>query len=124
MPNSFHPGIEVANRKFMDAVRTGDEERFVRLYAEDAILLLPGSDPLVGRVGAQEFFASFKAGGVSEIELTTLEVEALGETAWERGSFESMGPGTALLGRGKYIVIWKQAADGWEIYRDIVNASA
>jgi uncharacterized protein (TIGR02246 family) len=121
---SLHPGIEAANSEFMDAVKAGDEERFVNLYADDAILLLPGRDPLAGREGARTFFASFKARDVREIKLTTLEVEAFETTAWERGSFETMGPAGAVLGKGKYIVIWKRVADRWKLYRDIVNASA
>lgn len=123
MLTSLHPGIQAANNEFMEAVRTGDEERFVRLYAEDAILLLPGRDPLIGPLGVQTFFASFKARGVREIKLTTLEVEDFGETAWERGSSEATGSDGAVLSKGKYIVIWKRAADGWKLYRDILNAS-
>jgi ketosteroid isomerase-like protein len=124
MVTTLHPGIQAANSEFMDAVRAGDEERFVRLYAEDAILLLPARDPLVGSAGVRTFFASFKARGVRDIQLATLEVEDLGETAWERGSFEMTGAEGSVLGRGKYIVIWKRAGDAWKLYRDIVNASS
>jgi len=119
-----HSGIEAANSDFMQAVREGYEDRFVSLYAEDAILLLPGREPLVGREGVKAFFASFKARGIREIKLTTLEIEAFEDTAWERGSSEMVGPDGAMLGKGKYIVIWKRAADGWKLYRDIVNASS
>lgn len=121
---TLHPGIEAANSDFMLAVKAGDEERFISLYAEDAILLLPGRDPLVGREGVRTFFASFKARGIREIKLTTLEIEAFEDTAWERGCSEMAGPEGAVLGKGKYIVIWKRAADGWKLYRDIVNASS
>lgn len=119
---SSHSSIEAANSAFIEAVRAGDEGRFVGLYAEDAILL-PGRDPTVGPSGVQTFFASFAACGVRDIKLTTLEVEDFGETAWERGTFEMMGSDGAVLGRGKYIVIWKHKPDGWKLYRDIVNAS-
>ena len=86
-------------------------------------LRTPGREPLVGRAGVQTFFASFKARGVREIKLTTLEVEHFGETAWERGSSEAAGPDGAVLAKGKYIVIWKRFGDEWKLYRDILNAS-
>jgi uncharacterized protein (TIGR02246 family) len=116
--------IEAANQAFMDAVKRSDVEGFIQLYAQDAILLLPGSDPLLGREGARTFFNGFQARGVREIRLTTLEVEGVGDTAWERGSSESMGAAGTVMGKGKYIVIWKRLSDGWKLYRDILNASA
>ena len=121
---TFHAEIKAANRRFMEAVRTHDEEGFAALYTEDAILLLPGREPLIGLPGVRTFFASFEARGIREIQLTTLELEALGDTAWERGSSEATGSGGTVVGKGKYIVIWKQVAGGWKLHRDILNASA
>ena len=116
--------IQAANDRFMAAVRTGDEERFIRLYTDDAILLLPGRGPATGHEGAKTFFATFKSRGVRNLRLSTLEVEGLGETAWERGSFEVIGADGAVAGKGKYIVIRKRTPDGWKLHRDIMNASA
>src|SRR5687768_14736629 len=113
MPTPAHQGIEAANREFMEAVRTGDEQRFVSLYDEDAILLLPGRNPLIGLTGVRTFFAGFSARGVREIKLSTLEVEVFGGTAWERGSSVLLGADDAVLGRGNYIVIWKEVAGEW-----------
>lgn len=121
---TLHAEIQAANERFMEAVSTGDEERFLRLYTDDAILLLPGRDALTGRAGPEAFFASFKARGVREVRLTTLEVEGIGDTAWERGSSEVIGLDGRLMGKGKYIVIWKRTPDGWKLHRDIMNASA
>lgn len=119
----IHAGIEAANTQFMSAVQAGDEEKFVRLYTDDAVLLFPGLEPLVGGSGVRKFFASFATRGIRRIKLTTLEVEAFDQTAWERGTFEQSGADGAVIGKGKYIVIWKQIADGWKLHRDIVNAS-
>jgi ketosteroid isomerase-like protein len=116
--------IEAANRAFMGAVKRSDVDEFIQLYTEDAVLLLPGREPLEGREGARTFFASFQARGVREIRLTTIEVEGTGDTAWERGSSESVGADGIVIGRGKYIVIWKRLAGDWKLYRDILNASA
>jgi ketosteroid isomerase-like protein len=120
---TLHSEIRAANDQFMDAVRSGQKELFVSLYTDNAIVLLPGREPLEGSAGVRTFFASFKARGVREIKLTTLEVEAFEDTAWERGSFEQTSSDGASLGKGKYIVIWKRISGGWKLHRDIVNAS-
>ena len=121
---TFHQSIQAANNRFMHAVKMRDEEAFVSLYTEGAILLLPSRDPLSGEPGVRTFFASFEARGIQEVQLTTLELEVLGDTAWERGSSEAYGVGGKVLGKGKYIVIWKQIAGTWKLHRDILNASA
>lgn len=121
---TLHAEIQAANERFMQAVRAGDEERFVRLYTEDAVVMLPGRDALAGSAGARAFFASLKARGVREVRLTTLEVEGFADTAWERGSSEVIGADGAPIGKGKYLVIWRRTAEGWKLHRDIMNASA
>ena len=70
------------------------------------------------------FFASFEARGVREVKLTTLEAEGAGDYAWERGTWETLGADGASTGAGKYIVIWKRGANGWQLHRDILNASS
>ena len=120
----FHSEISAVNDRFMKAVRTDDEEKFVGLYTDEAVLLLPGREPLTGLSGVRTFFASFKARGVREVQLTSLEIEDLGDTAWERGSVELTGSDGAVVGKGKYIVIWKRDDGSWKLHRDIMNASA
>jgi ketosteroid isomerase-like protein len=121
---SLRSEVESANERFMSAVRTRDEESFVRLYSPDAVLLLPGREPLEGEAGARAFFTSFEARGVCEVRLKTLEVEGVGDAAWERGTSEAVGVDGSVKGRGKYIVIWKRGPDGWQVHRDILNASS
>ncbi|TFY97513.1 YybH family protein [Ramlibacter rhizophilus] len=122
--SSLRSEIESVNERFMSAVRMRDEESFVRLYSPDALLLLPGREPLEGAAGARAFFASFEARGIREIRLTSIEIEGTGDSAWERGSSEAMGDDGSVKGRGKYIVIWKRGSDGWQLHRDILNASS
>ena len=43
--SSIRSEIESANARFLAAVRARDEEGLVRLYSEDALLLLPGREP-------------------------------------------------------------------------------
>lgn len=116
--------ISGVNQRFMQAVRSGDRAAFVKVYNEDAVIMLPGRPALEGPAAPGQFFDGMKARGVGEVRLTTLEIELHGDTAWERGRAESLRADGTVLGTAKYIVIWKRSDRGWRIHRDIMNADA
>jgi uncharacterized protein (TIGR02246 family) len=119
-----HKDIALVNERFMALVRDGDRRDFARLYTEDAILMLPNMEALSGREGAMRFFDALKARQIARVQLTTLELEHFGDTAWERGSSVALLSDGTPASRGKYIVIWKRTKDGWQLHRDIMNADA
>jgi uncharacterized protein (TIGR02246 family) len=116
--------IARVNQRFMQAVRSGDRTAFVALYTEDAVVMLPGRPALEGAAAPGQFFDGMKARGVTEVRLTTLELELHGDTAWERGRAESLRADGTPLGTAKYIVVWKRSDRGWRIHRDIMNPDA
>lgn len=115
--------IAKVNQIFMACIRSGDRERFIRLYAEDAILLANGAPPLLGHEGAGHFFSVLMDKGIAEVRLSTLEIELTGDTAWERGSSVAHNEAGKIVGRGNYIVIWKRTQTGWKLFRDIMNTA-
>jgi ketosteroid isomerase-like protein len=66
--------------------------------------------------------------GLSQVTLTTIEVEELGNTALEVGTVTgtvSGENGDSIEMTGKYIVIWKKNGEGqWHLQRDIWNFDA
>lgn len=112
------------NQIFMECVRTRDENRFAGLYTADAIVMTNNAPLLIGRTGAAQFFAALQKKGIAEIRLTTLEVESMGDSAWERGASAVHDHTGAVIGRGNYVVIWKRTLQGWQLYRDIMNTAA
>jgi ketosteroid isomerase-like protein len=94
------------------------------LYTEDAVLMIPNLEALEGHAGAARFFEAFENRGIAEVRLRTIEVEDFGHNAWERGRAEQLRSDGSVLGRSKYIVIWKRTEAGWRIYRDIMNPDA
>jgi hypothetical protein len=56
-------------------------------------------------------------------KLTTLEVEAHGDSAHEVGAYELSDASGKVLDRGKYVVIWKRDAARWKLHRDIWTTS-
>ncbi len=65
--------------------------------------------------------------GVRELTLETVDVEYLGDVAYEVGAYtlkiEPEG-GQAATDKGKYVVVWKRQADGrWKLQVDIWNTN-
>lgn len=121
-------GIAAANLKFGEAVRQGNAAAVGALYAEDAILLPPGSEMIKGRPGIQEFWQGGLKMGIKDAVLTSVDVTAFGNTAVEIGTYalkiQPEGQAAIIEDHGKYVVVWKKMADGaWKLSVDIWNAS-
>ncbi len=113
----------VVNKQFSAAVTRGDAAGIAALYSATAEVLPPGGDVAKGRAAIQKVMQGFIAAGAKELPLTTVEVEAHGDTAWEVGTWTLKGKDGAELDHGKFVVIWKKEAGGWKLHRDIWNSS-
>jgi uncharacterized protein (TIGR02246 family) len=117
-------GIDETSRRFEDAFNRGDAAGAARLfYTRDARILPPGAEMVQGRDRVAEFWAAAAAPlqtGVRRVELSTLELQPLGDGAYE------IGRATLTLAGGqratpKYAVIWKQEDGAWRRHVDIWN---
>lgn len=117
------PAIEARAVEWAEAVNAGDFAAVAALYAEDAIVLPPGSDAVEGRAAIQEMMAA-GFGGIEglQVELETTEVYAVHGAAVEIGTY-SMNGADGHIDHGKYMVAWTETDDGWLIARDIWNSS-
>lgn len=115
--------IEAVNKKFMSAVKQGDARALAALYTADAQLLPPASDVVQGTQAIADFWGAGMKSGIAEVELTTREVTAQGDTAYEIGAYAIEDKEDKVLDRGKYVVIWKRDQAVWKLHRDIWNSS-
>lgn len=115
--------IDAVNKKFVSAVKQGDAKALAALYTADAQLLPPASDVVQGPKAIADFWGAGMKSGISEVELTTREVMAQGDTAYEIGAYAIQDKEDKVLDRGKYIVIWKRDQAAWKLHRDIWNSS-
>jgi uncharacterized protein (TIGR02246 family) len=114
--------------QYASSLNAGDVDRYMALWADDAMQLPPGSPPIVGK-------ETLRAGLESEVDLFTFdmaitneEVQVSGDLAVARGTYTATvtpkDGGEAIPIDGKYMTLLKRQPDGsWKIYRDIYNSN-
>jgi ketosteroid isomerase-like protein len=115
--------IEAANARFADAFSRRDVAAIGQLYTPDAEAYPPGIAPVSGRGAIQDMWKGLLSMPVGRIQLTTVEVDGNGETAWETGRYSLLGNNGSTMDEGKYIVIWKRDPDGWKLHRDMWSSN-
>jgi uncharacterized protein (TIGR02246 family) len=119
--------IGEGNTKFGEGFRQGDAGAVAALYTVDAILLTPNSDTIQGIEGIHTFWSGAMQMGVKDVILTTVDLMETGDFVCEIGNYKltiQQDEQNTMEDIGKYLVIWKQTADGdWRLHIDIWNTS-
>ncbi len=115
--------IAAANAKFMTAYHTGNAAAVASLYTDDAEVLPPNNDIVIGKPAIQTLWRSVMDSGVKDVQMEIAEVEEHEDTAIEVSQYMLMGDGEKIVDRGKYIVVWKRDKGEWKLHRDIFNSS-
>ncbi len=122
---SMKEAVAQANAQFVERMNGGDIPGACEVYTENARILPPGADMVVGKSAIAEFWAgAIEAFGVKTVSLETVVVEQLSEdTAREIGRYKLDGA-DGPLDHGKFVVLWQQGSDGnWHWDWDIWNSS-
>ena len=111
------------------AFRRGDAAAVAAAYTEDAVLLMPGAEPLRGRAQIQAALTGILDGmRVVEAAQEPVEVRVWGDEAYEWGNsrYVFASPGQPQVrDAGKYLVIWRRQPDGaWRVHRDASSSNA
>ena len=116
------------NRRFVAAAARGDAAGMAAVYAADAELLAPDTEPLRGRESIERFWQGGIEMGICAIDLETLALEASDGIAYETGRWTlRMGPDCEepTNEAGKYVVLHRRQADGtWRRAVEIFNWNA
>jgi len=116
--------IAEANELFMATYKRGDAAGVAALYTEKGQVLPPNGDFVTGREALRKYWQGAMEAGIKESRLEIIEVEDHGDTAIEVSMYTLVGEGGRVLGKGKYIVVWKRVAGQWKLHRDIFNSNA
>jgi uncharacterized protein (TIGR02246 family) len=119
--------IKRLSDKYGAMVTAGDTEGFLNLFTDDAILMPPNQNMLIGkeeiRPMVQALFKTTKE--IDLIEITTPnEIRIFGDWAFDLGITTFKTEGKPLENTNKYIRIWQKLADGsWRLARVIFNSN-
>ncbi len=121
---ALEKAVKTMHEEYLSALKNADAEAFIKLFQEDAIVLSPGSPMLRGKDAIRRdkeaiFARATILGGV----VRTLHLEQSGNLAYEVGRFSytvKVGESDSRIVEGKYVTIWKRAADG--VWRYQVDA--
>jgi ketosteroid isomerase-like protein len=112
-----------ATAALADALARRDVAGAARLYADDALLLSPAAELISGRPEIEAYWGAGLALGLARVELTALELRAVGDLAVEVGRYV-LGLEGASDG-GKYCVLHRRDEGGaWRRVVDVFNPDA
>ena len=116
--------IQAASHAYMSAYNSGDLETLLALHTKDAIVMAPNQPAARGHEAIRASLVQVaEAEGGGHLDLKTVEVGGMGDTAWEIGHYEvSLDGGDTLVDKGHTTVIWKKVDGSWRMYSDIWNS--
>lgn len=124
------PADEAAVREigsaWFTAYSAGDANGVAALYADDAVVSVPGVAPVRGSAAIREALAkdivNARAGGVTLTPAPKSEVGTSGDLAWEWNTFTAEDKSGATVDAGKYVTVFQRNDGKWRIIRDIWNS--
>jgi uncharacterized protein (TIGR02246 family) len=109
------------------AAQNRDVDRVLSFWADDAVVLPPGSPAVAGRPAIREFvMKSFQTPGFSiSWKTTTVAVSSSGDIAYTTGTNRitfNAPDGKQVAVEGKAVAVWRREKDGaWKCALDIWN---
>jgi uncharacterized protein (TIGR02246 family) len=128
-PAAVRQAIESVNAQFASGLKAADAATLVGYYDPEGMVLPPNAPGARGTAAIQEGLSGMLAAmTITDFTLTTQDVHVAGNLAVETGAFTMTsqpkdGSAPATTDTGKYVVVWRQQADGsWKLFRDIFNS--
>ena len=119
--DAVRDAVEAGNRAFIAAFKKGDARAIADMYTENGQVIAPGAPVAKGRAAIEAAWKQSIETGVKDVTLTTLDVEANGDLAYETGVVRLVGRDDAAT-EARYVVVWKRTDGRWKLHRDIWNA--
>ncbi|MGE0859654.1 MAG: DUF4440 domain-containing protein [Gammaproteobacteria bacterium] len=118
---STKDAIKAANKTLMGFLAAGDAASIAKCYSAKAMLLPQGVPGMKGAKNIAGYWAGAIAQGVASGVLKTGEVDELGSTAVECGTYQLKTAAGTGGGAGTSVVVWKPDGGAWTRPRAIFN---
>jgi uncharacterized protein (TIGR02246 family) len=121
--------IEQVLTDFAAAFNAKDATKLVSFYAEDAVLMPPGSPVVKGQPAIKSALMAMVArGGVVKFNVP-LAIDVTGDRASAAGTYtvtvsgsQAAGGNAPLVIAAKYLTVFKRVGNAWKIVYDMQNA--
>lgn len=112
--------------EYTSSMNAGDLDRWISLWADDAIQMAPGAPAVIGKEQIRAKYESIFPLFVFKMTIANEDVKISGDLACSYGNYTvSMTPktgGETIMIDGKYLSIEERQADGsWKIIRSCFN---
>jgi len=115
--------IKKVNAQYSLAFAKGDASLFLDCYDPNASSMLANMKAVASVKGQLAFYHAVYDQGIRGVNLRTLALYGLTENeVTEQGTYQSFDASHTPMGEGKYLVVWKRSADGWNMLREMFNA--
>jgi uncharacterized protein (TIGR02246 family) len=127
-PAAIAKQIQTMDADWSHAANVGDIEKCISYYADDGLLLEPGSPSASGKEAFRKSWTALVSGPqyVSlTFSSTKVTVAQAGDMAWDVGIYQwttKDKTGKTSTEAGKYLEVWQKQVDGsWKVAVDIYN---
>jgi ketosteroid isomerase-like protein len=123
-PGELKPLIEARTAQFTQAHVDGDRALIDSMFTDDATVLPPNADPVIGRPAIDQLTAEYLAYGISEFREETTNFYGTAELLIDQGNYIMVYGEDQTVEKGKYLNVWKLVDGDWKIYSNIWNTNA
>lgn len=111
--------IMQSNQTFMKAFQNDDSVGVANCFTTAAKLMCSNQPSIEGKGNIRHYFSEIMERGVAKIDLHTIQILGDSSILTEEGTYQFSDKKEQQTDKGKYIVLWKQEAGNWKMYRDM-----
>jgi len=123
-PAAARAGIESVNVEFTKAFAAHDAKALSLLYTEDAKLLPPNAEPVLGQEAIAKYFESLLELPIQSIALETVGLHGAGDEVTTEGRYALTSADGGTIESGKTLIVWRKTDAGWRLHRDMWSSDA
>lgn len=120
--DSVSDDIGKIEEQIKEAFITGDSALLLNCYTQDACVLAPNAPTFCGLRGVSQFYKGTRKAGIRDAVFHSIGL--FGQTpeyVTQQASFEVFDAAQHSLNKGKVLIIFKRTAEGWKIFRQMLN---
>ncbi|HEV2720641.1 MAG TPA: DUF4440 domain-containing protein [Thermoanaerobaculia bacterium] len=123
--NDAATSLRAGAADFAAAANSGNLDRMMSIYADNAVLMPPNAPPFRGRDAIRQYWGGFLGAGKIDATIAADDVVQSCDMATEVGHYAlTITPKGAapIKDSGKYVITWKRIGGQWRAVYDIFNS--